>query len=243
MQVLEFSPQRGFYQFYLEHLSTELHAHPALEILYTPKGTFSLTTDQGRQDSLQFAIIQANVNHAVTAHEVQLHTLLIEHHQSQVLGTLQTLGISLSSGLFISQDPNLGPQLHAILSPQLTSDSLGQDYDSRVQAIIQYLHAHPLGYQDMLPALSARVHLSASRLSHLFKQEVGLSLKKYLLWCKLKSAIHQHLHASQDLLDSLYANGFYDQPHFSRAFKTMMGVQPTFAYNSRTVQGPGSQKA
>ena len=88
----------------------------------------------------------------------------------------------------------------------------------------------------MLNTLTQVVHLSESRLSHLFKAKVGISLKKYMVWCKLRSTIDQHLDKKEDLFSSLIQSGFYDQPHFSKAFKTMLGVKPSNVYNSRTVQ-------
>jgi AraC-like DNA-binding protein len=87
-----------------------------------------------------------------------------------------------------------------------------------------------------MKTLQGVVFLSESRLSHLFKENIGISLKKYLLWNKLKKTVKQHLTEKEDLFTSLIKAGFYDQPHFSKAFKTMLGVKPTKAYNSRTLQ-------
>ncbi|HAA16268.1 MAG TPA: hypothetical protein DCE41_33025, partial [Cytophagales bacterium] len=142
-----------------------------------------------------------------------------------------------------SADRTEGPALLQAISAQLSARSLGDAYEPRVRTVVRYLGTHTLDYEHMLETLSELVHLSSSRISHLFKQEVGISLKKYLLWCRLRATIQQHLHSSQDLLASLFQSGFHDQPHFSKAFKSMLGVNPSFAYNSRTVQGPGSEEA
>jgi methylphosphotriester-DNA--protein-cysteine methyltransferase len=68
------------------------------------------------------------------------------------------------------------------------------------------------------------------------KSSIGISLKKYLIWSKLKSTIKNHLENNDDLFSALIKSGFYDQPHFSKNFKCMLGVKPSKVYKSRIIQ-------
>jgi AraC-like DNA-binding protein len=122
------------------------------------------------------------------------------------------------------------------LKDHILQQSFKSGYDPRVASIINFLGNHELKYDVMIKTLQQVVCLSESRLSHLFKENVGISLKKYLVWNKLKTTIKGHLTTKEDLFTSLINANFYDQPHFSKAFKTMLDVKPSKAYNSRTLQ-------
>ncbi len=86
-------------------------------------------------------------------------------------------------------------------------------------------------YFAVIPA-----NLSESRISHVFKNEVGTSLKKYLVWSKLKRTFELVINGKMNMFEASLESGFYDQAHLSKAFKQMFGVKPSKTYNSRTIQ-------
>lgn len=237
MFVKQFNVDQGYYEFQFEGLETELHSHPVIEILIDPEGKMSLSCPDGRHENLFLAIIDSNVPHRIIAPESSLQVVMVEHREVAVKHFLSKKGIALEDGIFTGRklDPNL-LDLHSF-SEILLSSKIEEHFDERVLKTLSYLRQHEVAYDNLLDELTDLVHLSKSRLSHLFKEQVGISIKKYLLWCKLRNTIAQHLSEKEDLFASLINSGFYDQPHFSRAFKTMLGVNPTKAYNSRTVQG------
>ncbi|MEO0341560.1 MAG: helix-turn-helix domain-containing protein [Bacteroidota bacterium] len=97
-------------------------------------------------------------------------------------------------------------------------------------------NAKALEYKDLFPSLRQLLHLSDSRLSHLFSEAMQVSLKEYYLWTKLKGSTQDYLESSTSFLGPSLDNGFYDQAHFSKTFKRFMGVSPSSQYNSRNVQ-------
>ena len=70
------------------------------------------------------------------------------------------------------------------------------------------------------------VHLSPSRLAHLFKEEVGLPFRRYLLWLKLTRAMTEFGRGS-NLSRAAHAAGFSDSAHLTRTWRQMFGVPPT----------------
>ncbi|GAB4410234.1 MAG: hypothetical protein OHK0039_14440 [Bacteroidia bacterium] len=85
--------------------------------------------------------------------------------------------------------------------------------------------------------LAAVVHLSPGRLSHVFWQEMGLPIQKYIAWVRMKTAIDLVVHHDLNLVDAAYAAGFYDPSHLSQHFKDFFGIRPSEVYNnSRIVQ-------
>lgn len=237
MTVVDFRTDKGLYMFQLSHLATTLHRHPAIEILWTENGRFSLVTQSSAHDHLTFAVVDANVRHQVLANDCSLRVVMVEHNALLVKNTLSQYDIHLLDGLYLQRHHPLWLDAIDGLTRQILQTDRITGYDDRVISIIEYIENHDLEYDTMIHTLTQTVNLSSSRLSHLFRENVGLSLKKYLVWCKLKKTIKQHLNNQDDLFTSLIQGGFYDQPHFSRAFKTMLGIKPSGAYNSRTLQG------
>ena len=76
-----------------------------------------------------------------------------------------------------------------------------------------------------LDSLACSVGLSASRLSHLFREETGIPLKKYIQHRKMVKSIHG-IHHRLSLTDAAHHGGFSDQPHFIKIFKRMFGILP-----------------
>ena len=72
-------------------------------------------------------------------------------------------------------------------------------------------------------ALAAAVGLSASRLIHLWKDEVGISLRRYVLWLRLRHVIAR-ITIGDSLTDAAHDAGFADSAHLSRTFSSMFGL-------------------
>jgi AraC-like DNA-binding protein len=236
MKVLDFAIEKGLYVFELESIQTGFHSHPAIEIIYASKGSFSCWTKDKAYTNLTFAIIDSNVTHRLSATDCKLEVVMIEGNMHLARAMIAGNNMKFTEGVYCQEYHQNQTQFINKLRDYISKQPCKSGYDPRVARMINFLDNHELDYKVMMKTLQELVFLSESRLSHLFKENVGISLKKYLLWSKLKKTIHQHLSENEDLFTSLIEAGFYDQPHFSKAFKTMLGVNPTKVYNSRTVQ-------
>jgi AraC family transcriptional regulator, arabinose operon regulatory protein len=106
--------------------------------------------------------------------------------------------------------------------------------DSRITAVIdQLVEASPLDYS--FSDITSNIHLSASRFSHLFTYEGGLSIRSFLMWRKTKEAIKLIGHRAS-LTVIAHESGFSDSAHFSRTLKSTLGVTPSWIADSRCVQ-------
>ena len=237
MTVTEFDIVKGVYTFQLQELETEFHAHPAIEIVFADDECLTIETEQSTYNGVSGVIIDSNIKHRISGKSTSIQLSMIEHRDSAIKDVLSSLEHTFKHGVCILKSNTTHQHAFKDLAHKLINTEYKLAYDSRVTKVINHLMHNDVAYDQMLSTLTQLVHLSESRLSHLFKEDVGISLKKYLLWCKLKSTIYQHLDKKEDLFASLIQSGFYDQPHFSKAFKTMLGVAPSKAYNSRTVQG------
>lgn len=77
-----------------------------------------------------------------------------------------------------------------------------------------------------LGQLAAAVGLSASRLGHLFSDELGLPFRPYVRWARLQRAI-DHARSGGTLTDAAHAAGFADSAHLTRVCHEMFGLAPS----------------
>ena len=236
MTVEEFNINKGLYIFEFDNFETEFHSHPTVEIIIAKTGDFTLWTDSLSFNNLKFAIIPANRKHKLSSTNCELKIIMIEHHNNVVAENLKLADIDFSNGFFLQSNPDKQIIQTENLIQKIRSGQALNNYDYRISETIEYLNQNDLEYDVMIKTLRTITNLSESRLSHLFKSNIGISLKKYLIWSKLKSTIKNHLDSKDDLFSALIKSGFYDQPHFSKSFKSMLGVKPSKAYNSRIIQ-------
>jgi AraC family transcriptional regulator of arabinose operon len=104
--------------------------------------------------------------------------------------------------------------------------------DFRIQKVIQILKQDP---SRTLPDLAHSCQMSMSRLSHLFKDEVGINVKDYRIGCRLHVAAEMLLSTSMPIKEIAYTAGYHHSSSFARAFKTRFGLSPA-SYRTKVVQ-------
>jgi AraC-like DNA-binding protein len=98
-------------------------------------------------------------------------------------------------------------------------------FDQRISQALAAITAHPEpGLSGA--ALAAGVHLSASRFTHLFRQQTGLSLSRYLLWSRLLAGV-EAVARGDNMTHAAHTAGFADLAHMSRTFRNTFGVVPS----------------
>lgn len=135
--------------------------------------------------------------------------------------TLDSLRATFEPGLSRQELLAAGWAAVAALAPQPAAVTV----DPRVRRIIDFATANldrPIG----LSSTGHEVHLSKSRLRHLFVEHTGLAFKTYLLWLRLTKAL-EHYAAGCSLTDAAHQAGFADSAHFSRTFRRTFGVPAT----------------
>jgi len=103
--------------------------------------------------------------------------------------------------------------------------------DNRIVAALTFLRESPHLY-DSIESLADKVHLSSSRLAHLFKDEIGVPIRRYVLWMKMRRALDLAI-AGDSLTTAALSAGFADSAHLSRTVRAMMGIAPEFLFRHR----------
>jgi len=70
------------------------------------------------------------------------------------------------------------------------------------------------------------INLSASRFSHLFTANAGLSLRSFLQWKKIKDSMVL-FEQGDSMTNIAHASGFSDSAHFCRTFNSCFGLKPS----------------
>jgi len=216
----------------------EVHRHHALQIVVGLEHHAKVTLPGGSPIRSAGVVIPADVPHALSPGLVGLFYLEPESLYGSALArsgtaTAYSLDNQVAERLrarFLSTDQGIHPET---LVRDLVADIAdaavkpAAQLDSRVLATISLIDAQLLR-PPPLATLARTAAASESHLRALFRQQVGLSIKRYRLWAKLRHAMTLHLVGS-DLTTSAHAAGFADAAHLSRTFREMFGTTPTNA--------------
>jgi len=77
------------------------------------------------------------------------------------------------------------------------------------------------------------VSLSESHIAHLFRRDVGIPVRQYRLWARMRRAL-DHVGRGRSLTEAAHAAGFADSAHFCRICRRMFGSAPSRLPELRT---------
>ena len=149
------------------------------------------------------------------------------HHELQRSRSFVVGDASMRSNaadLATAWNPLLMPRAEA-LAQRLVPLGDAHLSDPRIAHAMERLQFEDLGPRP-LQTLAHEARLSPSHFSELFSQVVGLPLKRWLLWQRVRRSLallatHQ-LHAGRAAADA----GFTDQAHMTRTFSGLLGYTP-----------------
>ena len=104
-------------------------------------------------------------------------------------------------------------------------------HDPRIAGALGWIGAH-IDAPIRLEAAAASAGLSTSHFTHLFTAQVGVPLRRYVLWRRLREAIELAMRGGS-LTEAAHAAGFADSAHLSRTFRETFGVTPSFLFEQR----------
>jgi len=234
MIVTKFNTTQGISIFEECYLKTQFHAHPATEIIIAKAGNFSLTTKEKQLTNLQIGLILPNVLHSFNGDQAICEIILLEKEFVADDKVLLALGVTNKKQGIISLPANLKEKIPHLLQT-LSQDNYQARFDKRIEQTIQFIKEHYTQSDLSLANLSQLVHLSPSRLSHLFKAQMGISIQKFIVWIRMKAATDYMLNQNMHLTQAAYSAGFYDTAHFSKHFKDIFGIKPSLVYNNSCI--------
>ncbi|WP_455542869.1 helix-turn-helix domain-containing protein [Intestinibacter sp.] len=95
-------------------------------------------------------------------------------------------------------------------------------YDERIEKVFDYISNLETIEHDIVDELVAEVHLSKTRLSHLFKKNTGIALHSYIAYEKLRKTYWYKV-GGKSLTEACILAGFNSSSHCSSTCKKMFG--------------------
>nr|WP_218583226.1 helix-turn-helix domain-containing protein [Pseudomonas atagonensis] len=186
---------------------TAPHCHYAHQIILAPERPATVLLE-GEVVSASRLLIVSNVRHAIVEAPDPLFTVYAE--------PLMFAADTLRDALF-NAELTL-PELHRAIC-QCPRRSLS---DSRIERALAAVDAS-LSDKVAARAVADTANLSLSQLQRLLVSQVGLPVRRLVLWRRLRRAMAAIL-AGDPVTLAAHSAGFADSAHFSRSLKKLFGV-------------------
>ncbi|WP_189248846.1 helix-turn-helix transcriptional regulator [Streptosporangium pseudovulgare] len=200
-----------------------MHAHHAVQLLIGDG--FVLRGADGAEHTMTAALIPANTPHAVVQGTADGLLALID--PAHAWPVLDRDHVSSSAGWRVRLEVPAGrdqPTLQALVDHLAGAATPGPRHPALIHAT--EVIAATLPARIRLAEIARAVHLSESRLSHLFTSELGLPFRPYVLWMRLRAALSS-LSEGATLTEAAHTAGFADAAHLTRVVRRMMGQAPS----------------
>lgn len=100
-----------------------------------------------------------------------------------------------------------------------------KDIDERIASLLESIDCFEQ-MESKIPHIAQQMHYSESYLSHLFKKETGVSIKKYLLLRRVEYVWKKVL-SGENITNAALIAGFSSSSHFSDTCKGLTGISVT----------------
>jgi AraC-like DNA-binding protein len=212
--------------------STGWHCHASPVLLIGLSGRFALQWQAGRVETCHSALVAAGVEHVFDPCGEHVALMYLEPDSPEARGLRgpfqQHGGVVLDAARAVGSRSAMDAYLRHFDLPALLRGGGGHaaaPLDPRVARSLLALRSPRDGRWER-EGLASSVQLSASRFNHLFRAEMGVSLRRYQVWSQVRLAM-ANLAVSPRLTDAALQGAFSDSAHFSRMFRQTFGMTPS----------------
>jgi AraC-like DNA-binding protein len=218
----------------------ETHQHHALQLTLALENYFQVTVDH-HTEKHQVFLIERDYPHVVIGQAEWVVTFLI-NPETALAKNLQHQVLQGTSYRAIQRErvstaiECISALLQRPLTCQMANEAIDLTFagilgkatykmgaiDTRISEALTSIHKdreRKIGAK----ALAEEVFLSEGRFGHLFKEEVGIPLRRYLLWQRLRIALESIIEG-KSFTFAAHNAGFTDSAHLSRTFRQMYGI-------------------
>lgn len=238
----------------LEENATE-HTHHALQVIIDREGSFGLRIDASSIECGGVIIGSDRRHQVLTSSDAQFHVFIDreaavaraiakQHLGKENVRILNGALLKKLRGCIEAQGNILGScaQAHEVYAAIVTkldgyAGQGGQAIDPRIQAVLNLLQEKLLFEKPAIAELARHACLSESRLMHLFSKQIGIPLRRYVLWQRVLTAMRMIAQGGISITEAAHSAGFSDSAHLSRTYRSMFGLTISHCFNiSRFVQ-------
>lgn len=232
------------------HLRSDLHSHFGPSITVSLEGALRYRAADSDWVESTTCVARSNAEFAIEGGSARVVNLqldvekgesrllhALEGGQSQLMSLRDEVAEPLRAALraHLSTPKPSGRELQRLVFAALHQGPIPKArFDVRITRVLTRL-------KDSLPLapstaeLAAEVELSEGRLIHLFSEQLGVPLRRYVMWLRVRYLMF-FMAMGQTLTDAAHAAGFADSAHFSRVYREMFGFPPSKLLRSDKVR-------
>jgi AraC family transcriptional regulator len=133
------------------------------------------------------------------------------------------------NGLLYADTLTVGFALHllsnyAVARPRIASPR-GKLNSFQLRTVVDFIQSH-LDEDVSLLTLAEQAHVTPFHFARLFRATVGMPPHQFVLRQRIQKSVGLITARKLPLAQIAVESGFHDQPHFTRAFRRVLGVTP-----------------
>ncbi|MBM9501296.1 helix-turn-helix transcriptional regulator [Leptospira sp. 201903071] len=225
-------------------MQTDFHVHYAATLAISLEKKISIETEQGKEE-YRVALVGPNTYHRTVSPGVEMIALLIDpetYEYASISDFVKTGEVKrLEIENFLPLTEKLWKLYNGILNDEEAWDlhldllqcvfpfrKLEKNIDERIRRIAYKIRTE-LPDSIRMKEIGKDFSISEDRLIRLFKENLGIPLRRYLLWVRILSTV-KLLKEGKNITEAAHAAGFSDSAHFSRTFKENFGFVPSLFF-------------
>lgn len=233
--------------------SVEVHSHHAIQVSLALSGKLKLRSENEPMSAYAGALVPPDHRHQFDGCGESVAQLFIEPETVHGRTLLERYPLVAIQPLADDVVAPLAAALRRAYETRTTDAALiaaGQQaiatlaggapqlpaVDARVARVIEWLRARR-GAAVTLAEVANVAHLSPGRFRHLFMAQTGISLRAYVLWLRIGSAVGAAM-SGQSWTAAAQDWGFADSAHLSRTCRRMFGISPTMLVREEDAPAP-----
>ena len=242
----------GFFAMGRAHGVVPPHAHHAVQLVLALDGAIAACGEDQHWKTGYGVVIGADVEHSYDSRDALAAMLFVDPESAEgrwlssslgdpitVLPAQRVAGCAQELKRFHErpmESMELGALIRHCVQAVCTGAPPARRIDSRVTQVLRQIQQSD-DLRMPLEAAAASAFLSPSRFAHLFKQQLGLPYRRYLLWRKLTRAMLV-IGREGTATAAAHAADFADAAHLTRTFSQMFGIPPTMMLRGRFFEIP-----
>lgn len=212
--------------FFANYRTPERHSHFAKHLIFSQGGTLDCIVNNDRFQCVGVCI-ESGVEHTIQHERGNIFVMLIEE-TSELSRILQKRYLHGQPYAVIEDDilrdiQDIHEADEKVLKVCAPGVRIMSEYDDRIADVLQKIDSCESIDDDMVKRLCRAACLSQSRLSHLFREQVKISLASYLVMAKMEKVL-TYLISGESITEASIHAGFSSSSHYAATCKRMFGI-------------------
>src|SRR5688572_3377915 len=217
------------------------HSHHAIQVVITMEGEAGIAENRGEWRSARGIIVPPNLVHSYSGQGSYGAMLFVDPDSIEGIWLRSTIGNRITivpeSRVMPAaaalrrfcetplESLDVGSLIRYIVESLSAGVPPARRPDPRITKVLDLI-ASSADLRLPIDRVAASVFLSPSRFQHLFKQQVGLAYRRYILWRKVTRAMVT-IARQRTLMAAAQESDFADAAHLTRTFQQMFGLPPS----------------